>query len=64
VVVRGEGVTQPAPFPLLQQRPNSYSLTGCHTGPPTYVAWRAGTTVQLYARVDYLAPVRNYEFGY
>ncbi len=34
---------------------------GCHTGPPA-VAWRADTTT-LYAIVNFIPSVRDFEFG-
>jgi hypothetical protein len=39
------------------------SSIGLCTGLPAYVAWRAGVR-QPYARVNFIPPVRDYEFGY
>ncbi len=35
---------------------------GCRTGPPAYVAWRAGTTILC--RSQLYPPSQGYEFGY
>ncbi len=38
--------------------------SGCRTGPPSYIGWRAGTTTLCRCQLYPPPPVRDYEFGY